>query len=89
MYRFYCETCRLVFESALPVRRCGALACQSKAVKEITGTFKGVSYSNFDTCYDLEGAKTDRLRYLQSGVISRHVTELNAEEEEDAQNNAE
>lgn len=83
MYEYYCRTCHKRFEDVLEQnihQRCG-----TGNIQEIQRRYIGVTYSNFDDCFEDEGEKTERARDLQGRPIRQQIN-LYMEEQKNARN---
>jgi len=69
MHEYYCKTCRLLFENSISQSRCPTFKCQSRHIKEINTSQKGVTYSNFEWREADEGQKTRMYRDRQGRKI--------------------
>lgn len=79
MLEYKCLKCKRLFEDSITQTRCPTFKCQSRQIKEINMSHKGVTLSNIEWCFWDEGQKYERIRDKQGQPI--RVAQQKYEEE--------
>jgi len=69
MYEYKCKVCKGQFEDSIVQERCKTFKCQSRQIKDVTPTVKGVTYSNFEQADLLAGVEYEQIHDRQA----RHI----------------